>query len=886
MRRDIKEKETKILFALSGNRCAFPGCPERLVYQEEGDENSVVLGFRAHIIGDSRRGPRGESELPDEQRAHHSNLVLLCGSHHKIVDDLPEIHTAPRMREMKRAHEARMLRLTSLPEDIVTSMAGQADGSREAILGELHQASLARCIVRWQSLGLPLAQAAELANDFSVATPVSFARPDGPDGALKRISILLGDFGVGKSLAMERRFQSLVRQAQADPAAAVPVWLDAKSVAGPLGGAIKDAAHGIGSVAAVGAEVFIDSVDEVGAARAEQILAEARTAAYSHPRIRVTLAGRPLAVLATEEAVPMPLLTDEEAERVIALAAGRPVEVRHAGWPEAVREAVRRPLFALIMGLYLADSRQNLSLSTGELLAYLVERALSRAQLDLAGSSEALKDLAVQCVEAGNGFVDRREAGSWRDLGPLLASRLVVESEGRLGFPIAVVMQWLAAQRLLEEPVLVSSMAQGTARLERWRYPLVIAIGTGNQRSVDEILTALVQAQPAFASQLITETLKKDYSNRSVALTSVTACGREIQGRMRAWANGLGPLGALIAPVDAEGHVRPLGIKDLGIKGFGGGFAAGWYHGEEDRPELTSLPETALMAGRDFPLVRHGAVGAHPAWAWRWTLAELQHRLQDRVKHHKLPAGRGPLLQEYVWQTAVALLGRGGFDLDPVSLSQLEPRLFTPDGEVKTFLVGSSVGGDFYDTRFLAAEFVRLKQEGQEALRYPWPGYDLPFHGGHIGHMYSPEQALRRAQAVYRAALAAYRQLVDQWFPAFKPFLLIGGDRAMRFTGWIVYNPEEHWTFSPFGMVHYFEHAPLGQSSHARIALVDDEGVVRGQIQQRNEQYHSATSEHERAAYNGYSSGELGVFDVVPVTEIVYAWLRDDLKRVQWIDHV
>ena len=91
MRRDISEKETKILFALSGNLCAFPGCTERLVYQDDGDENAVVLALVAHIVGNSRRGPRGEFELTAEEGNLHSNLILLCGSHHKIIDDLPEI---------------------------------------------------------------------------------------------------------------------------------------------------------------------------------------------------------------------------------------------------------------------------------------------------------------------------------------------------------------------------------------------------------------------------------------------------------------------------------------------------------------------------------------------------------------------------------------------------------------------------------------------------------------------------------------------------------------------------------------------------------------------------------------------------------------------------
>ena len=37
------------------------------------------------------------------------NLILLCGYHHKIVDDHPARYTVVGLREMKRVHEARML---------------------------------------------------------------------------------------------------------------------------------------------------------------------------------------------------------------------------------------------------------------------------------------------------------------------------------------------------------------------------------------------------------------------------------------------------------------------------------------------------------------------------------------------------------------------------------------------------------------------------------------------------------------------------------------------------------------------------------------------------------------------------------------------------------
>jgi hypothetical protein len=96
-------KTIKRLFAVSGNRCAFPGCTLPLVDTISG----TVLGEICHIQAQSAGGPRYDPNQSDEARHGFDNLLLLCPAHHKTVDENPDTHTVEALQEMKRAHEAR-----------------------------------------------------------------------------------------------------------------------------------------------------------------------------------------------------------------------------------------------------------------------------------------------------------------------------------------------------------------------------------------------------------------------------------------------------------------------------------------------------------------------------------------------------------------------------------------------------------------------------------------------------------------------------------------------------------------------------------------------------------------------------------------------------------
>src|SRR5690349_19471551 len=59
----VSATDQKILFALSGNVCAFPECNRRLIEPATMNDDAAVVGHIAHIVGASRQGPRGAEAL-------------------------------------------------------------------------------------------------------------------------------------------------------------------------------------------------------------------------------------------------------------------------------------------------------------------------------------------------------------------------------------------------------------------------------------------------------------------------------------------------------------------------------------------------------------------------------------------------------------------------------------------------------------------------------------------------------------------------------------------------------------------------------------------------------------------------------------------------------
>lgn len=91
----------KRLFAVSGNRCAFPRCPLPLVDEASGK----VTGKICHIKAQSHGGPRYDPNQSEAERRAFENLLLLCPIHHDVIDSDVESYTVERLLKIKSEHE-------------------------------------------------------------------------------------------------------------------------------------------------------------------------------------------------------------------------------------------------------------------------------------------------------------------------------------------------------------------------------------------------------------------------------------------------------------------------------------------------------------------------------------------------------------------------------------------------------------------------------------------------------------------------------------------------------------------------------------------------------------------------------------------------------------
>jgi hypothetical protein len=89
----------KRLFAVSGNKCAFPKCVSPLVDGEK------VVGKICHIKAQNKGGARYDPTQTAEERHGYDNLILMCGRHHDVIDDDEHAYTVEYLRQIKHKHE-------------------------------------------------------------------------------------------------------------------------------------------------------------------------------------------------------------------------------------------------------------------------------------------------------------------------------------------------------------------------------------------------------------------------------------------------------------------------------------------------------------------------------------------------------------------------------------------------------------------------------------------------------------------------------------------------------------------------------------------------------------------------------------------------------------
>lgn len=100
----ISKKDVKILWGKSGNRCAFPVCNVELAKEGSTGKN-MIIGEMAHIKGENPTSARYDSNMSDKEVDGYENRILLCPTHHTLIDNDPDLYTVEKLKEIKTDHE-------------------------------------------------------------------------------------------------------------------------------------------------------------------------------------------------------------------------------------------------------------------------------------------------------------------------------------------------------------------------------------------------------------------------------------------------------------------------------------------------------------------------------------------------------------------------------------------------------------------------------------------------------------------------------------------------------------------------------------------------------------------------------------------------------------
>jgi len=835
------------------------------------------------LVGD-RTTEAVVAEINEALSTHRRLIVLVLPAKDKDERDATTTELLAKVRPKAKYCEVADLddlaaqAKLAISDEINRALQDQPGMSRVARLDELGRASRSRCVERWEVAGVETTLALTLAHDMSIGEAPVATMPT----ADRPVRVLQADLGAGKSLAGERFHQAAIAKQLTDATAPVPVYVRARDAAAGLAEAAVAASDGLGDPRQQGADIVLDGIDESGVGVAAELFRQARELARTWPATRILVTSRPLSILTeAEELAILPPLERSAANDLVGRFAGFEITPgREGGWPQNLRDAIRLPLFAVLLGAYFRRSGEHMPGSRGELLRSLVEDGIGRVGEEV---RPLLHRLAIASLSRRGGPAPEAEVVSQpSEVAQLEDTRLVVARDRTLVFPLVVIAQWFAAESLAQDASFVRNIVEAPEQREEWRYPLAIVAGTYSFEQVTGILGPLAAAHPGFASQVIEEGLAKWSNAEDVLPPSARECGKQIRRATEKWIEGLGPLRPELAPLDASGALRPLGVhvNDHWL-------TTGWYVGPDSLPDVTDLPQGiwGFLAGGGDPSLHvwtgvHGArPGRQAAWAWRWSFEQHRGVLKEKLKRRELSLPAGPLAESRLWAMACTLKALSFVHSEPIPIQPLYdgiPQeadvLITPQGRI--------------NSRDLADALRERLGRGESTLSPPFPPPDRPFAGGWVWSPWSDQRLLERTTEVYKTALRGYEHLTKTLFASLAPWMQTAVTLPARLNGYLQPTQHEAGYAGAPTMQWWLEALPTTEKSDVAIQLDPERGEhwspANGQqILERTRALRPAQSQWlDLTMHNSI----LHVFEPWAAEELVYGWLWKDLERISWVD--
>lgn len=413
------------------------------------------------------------------------------------------------------------------------------------------------------------------------------------------------------------------------------------------------------------------------------------------------------------------------------------------------------------------------------------------------------------------------------------------------------------------------------------------------KRAIAAQIAAIAERNPV----CVTEILKKgllDWSfTKDISLPPALEFGWQMRIATQAWINGIGSLANLVMPLRKDGSLPSLGVGIVRVHATDTYahytyFQTGWYFGNAFVDDVVELPPEAekLFANHDSDLspeveklftsgwnyFRGAQLKQQASWAWQWTLEQMVDSLSKLLQQRSLPVGAGCLSLEAAWHAALNLTTRSHSYSNPILLDEIEAPLSGARRNRFSLMMQHCLNQ-------LRIEVEYLRGQGRTCLSLP-----SSVQAFRNNRAVSPEILLAYTADIYQGAIKGYQQLVNTLFPKFLPRLQLASILPARPVGVVV--PPNQGSGS-VSVSWYWEPLPAGSQSGVDFRLGDrpisgDDPRFQSALNQLRSlpphglMYHSINIRTESTLTKFWHGSN-------PVTELVYQWLWEDLKKISWV---
>lgn len=770
-----------------------------------------------------------------------------------ITDLLKDINSIPSTEEIEKI--AKYIRYEL----------GKADCNNSPILKCVEQeykSVYALCISKMTSLGVSREQALQLLKDDLESKRFDYILDS--DNAF-----LIGDYGTGKSHALYVLFIKQFEAFQNNETSVIPRYASIRDIV-TAGGIEKWAdSDWLDTCKCM---LILDGLDEVEYQDINRITSEVEYMAERYRNCRIVIGSRQLSLFADSKLTYIKNLDDANIDRIYHLITKHEDSLsdvikysKHSG--NSYTGMLNRPFFLLLYCI-LRKEQSFVFSNEIDIINTFIEKSIGKHVLH-SSDKDIICRFATQAINNNLISVHETEIESDIDKNVLLRSGLVIRDQnGFYSFPLPIIAQWMAASALKSGIVDVAPIVRDRKLLMTWRYPISIYFSIASFTETKVYFADMVIHHPGISGMIINDGIK---SSRVNYPEESNIAGKKLQYCMEAWVKGAKNLLKLL-------EFTQDGINPNSLRVFvNGSFIK--YSWARKRLEYSYLVTENIDDYDAYCWQITRGVPQQSTWPWIITYETIKDALKKAIEKRKLIISGSQLENEFIWKTALEKKKYGTLFYDEILIGDL--MRFCPEPSIIKLMNNK-------DRRFYE-HIIDLNDKGIVSVRPPFPVGDRKELKGSrwVWNDYSKDQMLKRVQFEFKKGIVEYNRIVEVFFSEFKDELSLYVVQPARIVGQLNYDDHidrSNWFSGPTLTTYILptskEENTVVDISYENVVEFDSEEIWKS-IKNCIDKYRF---DNRDFVYSTINDGRCFDATATPVTDWVYDKLKDDLKKICWID--